>query len=212
MISSWDHGGAGSTSLWAVLVSVIVVTAVVSTISAVCGVLVCKRRRTSSHNPVPHWSTHVTVTPTITNPNNNNNNNNNNNSLSNGAKLNGHGDRMTLMAYSDQEHGVILPSYEEALREGVTPGASGGTRRNPEHGHTTYRHHAQGHRSSRHHPVQAEVVQTNGHKYQVSGVRSGGRRSAAGTERRHQESGDSISITGCAHSRQQSGSNNGSLR
>ena len=110
-----------------------------------------------------------------------------------------------------QEHGVILPSYEEALREGVTPGSSG-ARRNPEHGHTSYRHHAQSHRSSRHHPVQAEVVQTNGHKYQVAGVRSGGRRSAAGTERRHQESGDSISINGCAHSRQQSGSNNGSLR
>ena len=101
MISSWDHRGAGASSLWAVLVSVIVVTAVVSTISAVCGVLVCKRRRTLSHNPVPHWSTHVTVTPTVSNPNHNNNNNNN--TMSAGAKPNG--DRMTLMAYSDQVDG-----------------------------------------------------------------------------------------------------------
>ena len=104
----------------------------------------------------------------------------------------------------------MLPSYEEALREGVTPGGSGGARRSLEHGHTSYRHHGQAHRS-RHHPVQAEVIQAAGHKYQVTGVRSGGRRSATG-ERRHQESGDSISVSGCVHSRQQSGSNNGSLR
>lgn len=35
-------GAGGSGSMWAVLVSVIVVTAVVSTVTAVCGVLVCR--------------------------------------------------------------------------------------------------------------------------------------------------------------------------
>ena len=28
----------------------------------------------------------------------------------------GAGERLTLLGYSDQEHGLVLPSYEEALR------------------------------------------------------------------------------------------------
>ena len=79
--------------------------------------LIFRRRRTLSHTPAPHWSTHVTVTPSVTN---HTNNNNNNNSLGNGAKPGGsnhigkHGDRMTLLAYSDQVHTIeseSVPPY-----------------------------------------------------------------------------------------------------
>ena len=43
----------------------------------------------------------------------------------------------------------MLPSYEEALREGVTPATNNGAssnRRSLDHGHVTYRHHNNAHR------------------------------------------------------------------
>ena len=73
----------------------------------------------------------------------------------------GAGERLTLLGYSDQEHGLVLPSYEEALRsatgditllDGDTlsicreAGSGGHSRRGAEQGH--YRHHAGGHRSA----------------------------------------------------------------
>ena len=83
-------------------------------------------------------------------------------------------------------------------------------------------------RTSRHHPVQAEVVQTNGHGSGVKlasvggGVVGGGGQYVRGGRRqtRHCSDQDNVSHTsgsvtsGCVHthSRQQSGSNNGSLR
>ena len=115
--------------------------------------------------------------------NNNNNNNNSSNGGGAGAKhTNGHhhnsaannssssnsgggvgaGERLTLLGYSDQEHGLVLPSYEEALRSGNhahnhkihyyriaisrEAGSGGHSRRGAEQGH--YRHHAGGHRSA----------------------------------------------------------------
>ena len=142
------------------------------------------------------------------------------------------GDRMALMTFSDQvtssslfrlcvywivtmqEHGVLLPSYEEALREGVSSANSSGSanRRSVEQtqGGSGYRHHGQGHtRPSRHHPVQAEV---QSHNVKLSGhyTRQRGQRQRAETEA---VSGvESVSHGPCHHSRQQSGSNSGSLR
>ena len=104
LISSWDPASGAGTSLWAVLISVCVATAIISTLTAVCGVMACRKRRTLTHTPAPHWSTHVTVTPTITSHANNNNN---------GAKPLVHQERL------GQEGGqIVLPSYEEALRTG----------------------------------------------------------------------------------------------
>ena len=92
--------------------------------------------------------------------------------------------------------------------------------------HLTYRHHGPGHRSGRHHQVQAqaEVVQTNGGQHGVKlgngqYVR-GGRRQARHCSDQDNVSHTSISmgapgVSGCVHathSRQQSGSNSGSLR
>ena len=102
--SSWDPASSSSPSLWAVLVSVCGATALVSTLTAVCGVMACRKRRTLTQTPAPHWSTHVTVTPTLTTLNTHSANNNNNN---NGAKP------------TQQQEGLVLPSYEEALREDV---------------------------------------------------------------------------------------------
>ena len=102
LISSWDPASGAGTSLWAVLISVCVATAIISTLTAVCGVMACRKRRTLTHTPAPHWSTHVTVTPTIASHANNNNT---------GAKPGVHQDRL--------EGGqIVLPSYEEALRTG----------------------------------------------------------------------------------------------
>ena len=83
--------------------------------------------------------------------------NNNTNSSSSGV---GAGERLTLLGYSDQEHGLVLPSYEEALRsatgdiallDGDTlficrEAGSGGhhSRRGAEQGH--YRHQPGAHR------------------------------------------------------------------
>ena len=75
----------------------------------------------------------------------------------------GAGERLTLLGYSDQEHGLVLPSYEEALRSATgdmmmggclilsicrEAGSGGHSRRGAEQGH--YRHHAGGHRSAAH--------------------------------------------------------------
>ena len=118
--SSWDPASSSGPGLWAVLVSVCGATALVSTLTAVCGVMACRKRRTQT--PAPHWSTHVTVTPTLTTLNSQGANNNNN-----GAKPGHH------------QEGLVLPSYEEALREDVVglgrrgleqagPGQYGGVR------------------------------------------------------------------------------------
>ena len=45
LISSWGEGQGGAASLWAVLVGVVTATALVSTVSAVCGVVVCRTRQ-----------------------------------------------------------------------------------------------------------------------------------------------------------------------
>ena len=103
--SSWDPASSSGPSLGAVLVSVCGATALVSTLTAVCGVMACRKRRTLTQTPAPHWSTHVTVTPTLTTLNTHSANNNNNNN--NGAKP------------TQQQEGLVLPSYEEALREDV---------------------------------------------------------------------------------------------
>ena len=148
---------------------------------------------------------------------------NNNNNVVGGAKpvsaAGQPGDRMALMTYSDQvsssctvmschvmslqEHGVLLPSYEEALREGVSS-ANGSGRRSVEQPQagpiSSYRHQA--HRQGRHHPVQAEVqahVKLPGHYTRG--------------QRRQRAEPDTVSDShGQCHHRQQSGSNSGSLR
>ena len=105
---------------------------------------------------------------------------------------------------------MVLPSYEEALREANGPGSN---RRGhePGPGQALYRHHGQtGHRSGRHHPVQAEVVQ--GHvKHYVRGQRQP--RGQPGQTRADPDTLSHSSTGGqCVHTRQQSGSNSGSLR
>ena len=54
---------------WTVLVGVVAATALLSALTAGCGVVVCRRGRGRGHQPghapAPHWSTHVTVTPTV---------------------------------------------------------------------------------------------------------------------------------------------------
>ena len=174
LISSWDPAAGAGTSLWAVLISVCVATAIISTITAVCGVMACRKRRTLTHTPAPHWSTHVTVTPTITSHAGNNNNNNNNN----GAKP-------VSQQVDRQEGGLVLPSYEEALREGVV----GLGRRGVEQcgGGGGYRHHRA--------------------RHQYGGGRAGRR---PGQHRPEQDNVSHSSVS-CVH-RQQPGSNTGSLR
>ena len=48
---------------------VVAATALLSALTAGCGVVVCRRGRGRGHQPghapAPHWSTHVTVTPTV---------------------------------------------------------------------------------------------------------------------------------------------------
>ena len=111
---------------------------------------------------------------------------------------------------------MLLPSYEEALREGVSSanGSGSANRRSVDQTQgpgSGYRHHGQAHtRPSRHHPVQAEV---QSHNVKLSGhyTRQRGQRQRAETEA---VSGvESVASHGpCHHSRQQSGSNSGSLR
>ena len=124
----------------------------------------------------------------------------------------------------------MLPSYEEALREGVD--LVGGNRRSLDHGGAggsggVYSRH---HRSSRGHPVHAEVVQSQAGQasVKISGDRQFGDRrqgdTRGGCSRRQggDRGGDNVShtsvTTGCVHgvhgvhTRQHSGSNNGSLR
>ena len=124
----------------------------------------------------------------------------------------------------------MLPSYEEALREGVD--LVGGNRRSLDHGGAggsggVYSRH---HRSSRGHPVQAEVVQSQAGQasVKISGDRQfgdrrqGDTRGGCGRRQGGDRSGDNVShtsvTTGCVHgvhgvhTRQHSGSNNGSLR
>ena len=111
---------------------------------------------------------------------------------------------MICHVMSLQEHGVLLPSYEEALREGVGS-ANGSGRRSVEQPQpvSSYRH--QTHRQGRHHPVQAEVqahVKLQGHYTRGQGQRQ-----------RQRAEPDTVSDNhGQCHHRQQSGSNSGSLR
>ena len=124
----------------------------------------------------------------------------------------------------------MLPSYEEALREGVD--LVGGNRRSLDHGGAggsggVYSRH---HRSSRGHPVHAEVVQSQAGQasVKISGDRQfgdrrqGDTRGGCGRRQGGDRGGDNVShtsvTTGCVHgvhgvhTRQHSGSNNGSLR
>ena len=87
-----------------VLLTVMVGTVVVSTVTVVCGVVVCRRKRTMSHTPAPHWSTHVTAVTSVTS----NHNNNNNNVVAGGGAKHSTGDRHTLMKYSDQVNRQLI--------------------------------------------------------------------------------------------------------
>ena len=101
---------------------------------------------------------------------------------------------------------MLLPSYEEALREGVSSanGSGSANRRGEGPG---YRHHGHTRPGGRHHPVQAEVQSHN--------VKLGGHytRGGRGQRQRAEPEAESAPSHGqCHHSRQQSGSNSGSLR
>ena len=50
-------------SLVAVLLSICGALVIVSLVTAVCGVLACRRKRAPPPAGPAHWSTHVTVTP-----------------------------------------------------------------------------------------------------------------------------------------------------
>ena len=63
LISSWGEGQGGAASLWAVLVGVVTATALVSTVSAVCGVVVCRtrqQRRWASDNKTKYFRLRLT--------------------------------------------------------------------------------------------------------------------------------------------------------
>ena len=117
------------------LLSVCGALLLVSVSTAVCGVLACRRKRVPPPAGPAHWSTHVTVTPNCRGTGGRDGND----GLSGigggrggggqgGAGLEHSGgqasaalvasqqDRVALIAFADQEP-VVLPSYEEALRE-----------------------------------------------------------------------------------------------
>merc|ERR1719273_1773840 len=141
----------------AVLISICVATAVISAIMAVCGVMACRRKRAPPPSAPAHWSTHVTVTPDCRNGNSSSSSNNTRESSMPSQSSNGqhrlpttsNGDRVALIAFADQDP-VVLPSYEDALREDRLEGRAG-PRMMTSSGYR--QHHAAAHRQrSRHHP------------------------------------------------------------
>ena len=222
LLSTWSEE-AGGVSLMAVLISICVATAVISAIMAVCGVMACRRKRAPPPSAPAHWSTHVTVTPDCRNGNSSSSSNNTRESSMPSQSSNGqhrvpsasNGDRVALIAFADQDP-VVLPSYEDALREDRMEGR-GGPRMMAASGYR--QHHAAAHRQrSRHHPGPETHLTGAGKVYsreqQQGPTRSGGGGSggAAGNRRRPHEP-DAVSHSSLGWSgRPQSGSNSASLR
>lgn len=110
--SSWSDSDSGSLPLVISLVTVSTGLAVIALFTTSCLVVLCRRKG----GPVPHpsgpahWSTTVTVTPDCRNrpgvPNTH-------------ERIRHDQDRMALIAFADGMQQVTLPSYEEALRDGV---------------------------------------------------------------------------------------------
>ena len=126
----------------------------ISVITAVCGILACRRKRVPPPPGPAHWSTHVTVTPNCRSSRD-----------EGGARQGGDRpqssttDRVALIAFADQDP-VVLPSYEEALRDGVPSTRTSTTATSRERGQ--FRQHPP-HRRSRAHqdhlPVQVTIIQ-----------------------------------------------------
>merc|ERR1719500_1557340 len=198
----------------AVLISICVATAVISAIMAVCGVMACRRKRAPPPSAPAHWSTHVTVTPDCRNGNSSSGNTRESSmpsQASNGQHRvpnTSNGDRVALIAFADQDP-VVLPSYEDALREDRMEGR--GPRMMTASGYR--QHHAAAHRQrSRHHPgPETHLTGAAGKVYsrEQGPTRSGG---GAGNRRRPHEP-DAVSHSSLGWSgRPQSGSNSASLR
>lgn len=110
MDSGWSDSDSGSLPLVISLVTVSTGLAVIALFTTSCLVVLCRRKG----GPVPHpsgpahWSTTVTVTPDCR-------------TRQNGEHMirRHEQDRMALIAFADGMQQVTLPSYEEALRDGV---------------------------------------------------------------------------------------------
>jgi len=161
LLNTWSEESS-SVSLVAVLVSVCAATLVISAVMAVCGVMACRRKRTPPPAAPAHWSTHVTVTPecrprteAIA-------------SNQTHAPRQDNGDRVALIAFAEgiQEH-VVLPSYEEALREGVVQPRGRVLNSQAQAQVQAYRQHPQ-HRRTRH-ASHATHGQEHHQQHQVNG-------------------------------------------
>ena len=221
LLSTWSEE-AGGVSLMAVLIAICVATAVISAIMAVCGVMACRRKRAPPPSAPAHWSTHVTVTPDCRNGNSVPSTNPRDTSMpsqpSNGQHrlpTTSNGDRVALIAFADQDP-VVLPSYEDALREDRLEGRAG-PRMMTSSGYR--QHHAAAHRQrSRHHPGPethlaggAGKVYSAGTREQVPARSSGGGGGAGNRRRPHEPDAVSHSSLGWS-GRPQSSSNSASLR
>jgi len=204
LLSTWSEE-TGGTSLWAVLLSVCGATAVVSAIMAICGVLACRRKRTPPPSAPAHWSTHVTVTPDCRTTGRESSAKQPQQNMQQTENI----DRVALIAFADQDP-VVLPSYEEALKEGINTNGRRGLVQQGGH-----RQHYPGQRRARHQPqdhlpVQADVIYEQQAQHGVKVTNGYGGSSGRG-RRRHEP--DAVSHTSIGWpARQPSGSNTGSLR
>ena len=191
-------------SLMAVLICVCVGTGVVSAIMAVCGVLACRRKRAPPPSAPAHWSTHVTVTPECRGANSRETSAQPQNTAQQQQRVPttaSNGDRVALIAFADQDP-VVLPSYEDALREDRLEGrgqrmASSYRPHHGPHGRPRARHQAGGEHMAPH-----KVTGGYGRE-PVSRV--------GGHRRRHDPDAVSHSSLGWPSARPTSGSNSASL-
>jgi len=115
LLETWSEE-AGGVSLIALLLIVCGALLLISVVTAVCGVVACRRKRVPPPPGPAHWSTHVTVTPNCRSREGD--------GRTTGQQPVSQTDRVALIAFADQDP-VVLPSYEEALRE---TGSTGSTR------------------------------------------------------------------------------------
>lgn len=115
--SGWSDSDSGSLPLVISLVTVSTGLAVIALFTTSCLVVLCRRKG----GPVPHgpsgpahWSTTVTVTPDCRTTRSGLQSGNTDHMIRRHEQ-----DRMALIAFADGMQQVTLPSYEEALRDGV---------------------------------------------------------------------------------------------
>jgi len=188
--SQWSEE-TGGVSLIALLLSVCGVLVLVSIITAVCGVLACRKKRVPPPPGPAHWSTHVTVTPNCRNREGENGR-----PGEQTRQQTAQPDRVALIAFADQDP-VVLPSYEEALRDGTAGNTtSTSVRCGRERRSSGYNRQHPPHRRTRHHqdhlPVQVRP-QDHLPPQMSNGGGGGGYSTSSNTRRSRRHEPDAVS-------------------